>query len=121
MAGDAYDTIKRFWDIQDAGDYTATAALFATDAVFVDPIYGTFTSRDEIAAFMAKMNTAVAEQNGVFTLVELAGGDESAWAQWHFSSDRGEREGVGVYRVRNGEITYYRDYMNEAALGSASS
>ena len=112
MSGAAEDTIRRFWEIQDAGDYTATVELFAPDAIFVDPIYGTFTSRDDIAAFMAKMNEAVTAINGVFELVDLAGGEESAWAQWRFRSDNGEREGVGVYRVRDGLISYYRDYMN---------
>ena len=117
MAGDAYNTIQRFWDIQDAGDYTATAALFADDALFVDPIYGTFEGRAAIGAFMAKMNEAVAAIHGVFWLVELAGDDETAWAQWRFASDHGERVGVGIYRVRDGQITYYRDYMNPADKG----
>ena len=112
MSGDAYDTIKRFWEIQDRGDYTATAELFAEDAIFVDPVYGTFEGQSDIAVFMAKMNEAVGAINGEFTLVELAGGEDSAWAQWHFESDHGPRDGVGVYRVRNGRITYYRDYMN---------
>lgn len=58
MACDAYETIKRFWEIEDAGDY------------------------------------------------------ETAWAQWEATTDRGTRTGVGVYRVRNGRLTYYRDYMS---------
>ncbi len=115
MPGDAQNTITRFWEIQDAGDYTATAALFAEDAMFVDPVYGIFEGREAIASFMAKMNDAVGSINGVFDLVEVAGGDDSAWAQWSFRSDHGIREGVGIYRVRNGQITYYRDYMNPAA------
>lgn len=117
MGGDAYDTIRRFWEVQDAGDYTRTAELFAEDALFVDPIYGTFEGRDEIAEFMARMNKAVSAANGVFTLEELAGGDDAAWAQWKFVSDAGERFGVGVYRVRDSQITYYRDYMNPAHEG----
>jgi ketosteroid isomerase-like protein len=117
MAGDAYDTIERFWRVQDDGDYTATAALFAEDALFVDPLYGTFEGRDAIAAFMAEMNTAVTAVDGVFTLEELAGDHETAWAQWRFDSTNGPRTGVGVYRVRNGQITYYRDYMNPADHG----
>ncbi len=112
MAGDAYRTIERFWEVQHRGDYTATAELFADDAEFVDPIYGTFHGRDAIAAFMAKMNTAVAAANGVFTLEELAGDDSAAWAQWKFTTDAGVRHGVGVYRVRDSQIVYYRDYMN---------
>jgi len=71
MAGDAYDTIQRFWHVQDAGDYTATVSLFADDALFVDPIYGTFEGRVAIAEFMEKMNGAVAKINGVFELVDL--------------------------------------------------
>lgn len=117
MAGDAHDTIRRFWRAQDSGDYTATVALFADDAVFVDPIYGTFEGRSAIGAFMAEMNDAVGAINGVFELEELAGDDTTAWAQWRFVSDRGERFGVGVYRVRDGLITYYRDYMNPADDG----
>lgn len=112
MAGDAYDTIKRFWEVQDGGDYTATSELFADDAVFVDPLYGTFDGRDAIAAFMQKMNGAVSAINGVFTLEELSGDHETAWAQWRFDSDNGVRHGVGIYRVAEGHITYYKDYMN---------
>ena len=69
MAGDAYDTIERFWETQNAGDYTATVALFADDAVLEDPLYGTFTGRDAIGGFMAKMNEAVAKTEGSFRLV----------------------------------------------------
>jgi hypothetical protein len=68
MAGDAYTTIEQFWAVQDSGDYTATAELFAEDAEFVDPIHGTFHGREAIAAFMAKMNTAVAAANGCLPL-----------------------------------------------------
>jgi len=119
MAGDGYDTIKRFWQVQDEGDYTATVSLFADDALFVDPIYGTFEGRDAIGEFMQKMNGAVAAINGVFELVDLAGGDNSAWAQWRFTSDRGVRDGVGIYRTRDGQITYYRDFMDEAPTASS--
>jgi hypothetical protein len=115
MAGDAHDTIARLWQVQDDGDYTATTLLFAVDAVVVDPVYGTFEGREAIGAFMAKMTQAVVAINGVFELVDMAGGDDSAWAQWSFKSDRGTREGVGICRVRGSEITYYRDYMNAPA------
>ena len=66
MSGDAFDTITSFWRVQDAGDYTATAELFAEDAVFEDPMYGTFNGREQIAAFMAKMNEVVTAQGGAF-------------------------------------------------------
>jgi|TARA_X000000368_G_scaffold67298_1_gene48466 steroid delta-isomerase len=114
MGGEAYDVIKQFWSNQDSGDYTRTAHMFSEDAVFDDPIFGTFNGRSEISQFLEKMNTVVGSINGKFRLEELAGDDHTAWAQWSFTSDDGPREGVGVYRVKDGYITYYRDYMNEA-------
>lgn len=114
MAGDAYDTIRKFWEIQDHGDYSALVPLFADDAQLVDPIYGTFVGREAIHGFMSEMNVKVKEVGGVFRLVEMDGDDHTAWAQWEFTVRGGTspREGVGVYRVENGQLTYYRDYMN---------
>jgi len=113
MGGKAYEVLKEFWSNQDSGDYTLTAHMFSEDAIFDDPIFGTFTGRSEIYDFLVKMNTVVGSINGKFRLEELAGDDHTAWAQWSFTSDNGYREGVGVYRVKDGCITYYRDYMNE--------
>ena len=66
MTGDAYDTIQRFWDAQDSGDYTATVELFADDAVVVDPYYGTFEGKEAIAGFMQTMNEKVSAIEGSF-------------------------------------------------------
>lgn len=112
MAGDAYDTIRRFWEMQDAGDYAALSVLFADEAEVVDPIYGTFRGGEEIAGFFQMMNGEMAKIGATFRLVELAGDDETAWAQWEATTDHGTRTGVGVYRVSNGKLTYYKDYMN---------
>ncbi|MGI9030455.1 MAG: nuclear transport factor 2 family protein [Ilumatobacteraceae bacterium] len=112
MAGDAEDTIRRFWDVQDSGDYSRLVELFADDAVLVDPVYGTFNGAEAIAGFMAKMTEEMAARDISFRLVELAGDDETAWAQWEAVMPAGNRSGVGVYRVRDGRLTYYRDYMN---------
>ena len=117
MDGDAYKVIEEFWHNQDSGDYTTTKHLFAEDALFVDPIYGTFQGREEIGAFLLKMNHAVTSINGVFRADKISGNETTAWAQWSFTSDHGYREGVGVYEVANGQITYYRDYMNESTEG----
>jgi ketosteroid isomerase-like protein len=111
MAGQAYDVIKRFWDIQNAGDYTQLVALFADDARLVDPFYGTFEGKAAIAGFMTKMNAEMGGQNISFVLEELAGDGETAWAQWIAKTPRGDKKGCGLYRVRNGKLTYYRDYM----------
>ena len=112
MAGDAYDTLARFWDLQNGGDYTKVIDLFAEDAVLVDPKYGTFEGREAIGAFMTKMNTEMAKAGATFRLVELEGDDHTAWAQWEATTKAGPRTGVGVYRVVDSQITYYRDYMN---------
>lgn len=112
MAGDAYDTIKRFWEIQDHGDYAALAPLFADDAEVVDPVYGTFVGGEAIAGFFTMMNTEMAKAGASFRLVDLSGDDETAWAQWEATTSKGIRQGVGVYRVRNGQLVYYKDYMN---------
>lgn len=114
VVSDAYGTLKRFWELQDGGDYTQVVALFSDDAVLVDPIYGTFEGRTAIAEFMAKMNLETAKAGVSFRLEELAGDHNVAWAQWIATSPKGERSGVGVYRVLDGQITYYRDYMNES-------
>ncbi len=112
MSGDAYDTLARFWELQNDGDYTKVVELFADDAVLVDPIFGTFTGREAIGEFMAKMNVEMKKAGASFRLEELAGDDHTVWAQWIATTNNGERTGVGVYRVANSKITYYRDYMN---------
>lgn len=115
MAGDAYDTLQTFWRTQDAGDYAALAELFSDEAELVDPIFGTFRGGAAIAGFFERMNTEMAKVGASFRLVELAGDDHTAWAQWEATTNAGPRTGVGVYRVRDGRITYYRDYMEPRA------
>lgn len=110
---DAAATLRRFWDIQDGGDYSKLSELFSDDAVLVDPVFGTFHGAEAIAAFMTKMNTEMAKAGASFRLVELAGAGDVAWCQWTATTNKGDRTGVGVYRTRDGQITYYRDYMNE--------
>lgn len=117
MSGDAFDTISRFWEVQDAGDYTATSELFAEDALFEDPIYGTFTGRSAIAEFMAKMNAVVGAQGGAFRATRIEGDDATAWAQWEYTSPDRTMSGVGIYRVADGHITYYRDYVDAEPTG----
>ena len=115
---EAYDTLKEFWGIQDGGDYSKLSSLFSDEAVLVDPVYGTFTGGEAIAGFMTKMNTERAKAGASFRLVEMSGavdacGEGTVWAQWTAATKKGDRTGVGIYRTRNGKITYYRDYMNE--------
>lgn len=112
MAGRAYDTLAEFWRLQDTGDYLKLLDLFAEDAVLMDPIYGALTGREAISDFLAKMETEMQRIGVRFRLQELVGDDNTAWARWIADTKRGEREGCGIYKVSDGKITYYRDYMN---------
>lgn len=114
MSGDAYNTLKEYWDLQSSGDYSQMLALFAHDAVVIDPIHGPVVGHEAISELMTKVVREVKRIGASFTLEELSGDDEVAWAQWTAITDKGERRGVGVYKVRDGLITYYRDYMNAA-------
>ena len=55
MAGKAQRVIEEFWRIQDEGDYTRLAPLFADDALLEDPVWGTHKGRDAILGFMTTM------------------------------------------------------------------
>lgn len=112
MVKTAKETIEAFWRIQDAGDYTALVDLFADDAILVDPFYGTFTGREAIVGFMAKMNEVMKSQQTDFVVREIDGAGHVAWAQWLARTPQGDIEGCGLYRVEGGRLTYYKDYMN---------
>lgn len=112
MGSHAYDTIAEFWRLQDSHDYTQTVAMFADDAEFHDPVFGSMVGRAAIGTFMQKMNDVMHERKITFELVELAGDDETAWARWVAHTPKGDKHGCGLYRVSDGKLTYYRDYMN---------
>ena len=112
MTRTAKETIEEFWRIQDEGDYTAMVKLFSPDAVLVDPFFGTFEGREAIQAFMEKMNEEMATRETHFVVREIDGGGDVAWAQWRAKTPAGDVEGCGLYRVKDGKMTYYKDYMN---------
>jgi len=113
MAGDAFDTIKNFWTIQDSGDYSKLGDLFTEDAIVEDPVYGTFRGREAITEFMTKMVDEMGKAGVHFVADEIAGDNETAWCQWTAVYSTGKRRaGVGIYKVRDGKLSYYRDYMN---------
>ena len=112
MKRTAKETIEEFWRIQDDGDYTQLIQLFTDDAVLVDPFFGEFQGKEAIAGFMAKMNDEMRARNMHFVVREIDGSGEVAWAQWIAKTPDGDVEGCGLYRVRNGMMTYYKDYMN---------
>lgn len=63
---------------------------------------------------MRRMVDEMADRKTRFRVLEIAGAGEVAWAQWIAETPRGEVNGCGLYRVRNGRLAYYRDYMNPA-------
>ena len=86
--------------------------LFAEDAVLVDPFFGTFEGKAAIGEFMKKMNAEMGDRQTSFVVREIDGGGDVAWAQWTAKTPAGEIDGCGLYRVRDGLMTYYKDYMN---------
>lgn len=112
MTRTAQETIEEFWSRQNSGDYTQVVDLFAEDALLEDPFFGRFEGKTAIAGFMAKMVTEMAERKTRFTVKEIAGGEEVAWARWIAHTPDGDVEGCGLYRVVDGMMTYYCDYMN---------
>lgn len=108
----AKEIIETFWRIQDEGDYTKVVDLFAEDAVLVDTFFGTFEGKAAIGEFMKKMNAEMGARQTSFVVREIDGGGDVAWAQWTAKTPAGEIDGCGLYRVRDGLMTYYKDYMN---------
>ena len=115
MSRTGKQTIETFWRVQDEGDYTKLVDLFADDAVVVDPFFGTFEGKEAIMGFMRKMNEEMRARSTSFEVRELEGDGEVAWAQWVAHTAAGDIEGCGLYRVREGKMTYYKDYMNAPA------
>ncbi len=116
----AKQIIERFWDLQNSGDYTKVVPLFAEDAILVDPFFGEFKGREAIAGFMAKMVAEMGERKTHFTVREISGDEHTAWAQWVAHTPAGDVEGCGLYKVANGFMTYYKDYMNGPSDRDAS-
>ena len=117
MTGQAQDTIERFWQIQDSGEYTRLVELFADDAIVEDPVWGTYRGREAIVGFMTTMVKEMGERKIHFTLDEVYGDDHACWSRWTMHSPAGSRGGCGIYKVTDGKLTYYRDYMDPANEG----
>ena len=120
MAGQAYDVITEFWRIQDDGDYSAMVDLFADDAVLEDALYGRQEGKAAIGEFMETMNKEAANNPFSFTAQEISGDESTAWCRWLMTTPRGETEGVGVYKVADGKMTYYRDYYDVGEVARLS-
>ncbi|MEX0847394.1 MAG: nuclear transport factor 2 family protein [Ilumatobacteraceae bacterium] len=121
----AHDLVRRFWQLQDGGDYAQLAPLFADDALFEDPIFGDIVGGAAIAAFMEQMKTEMPARGVTFELVDAAGDQTVAWSQWNIvyapSADRvgGIASGWTLHTVRDGLFTYDRDIVDSAAARAA--
>lgn len=113
MPGSAENLIRRYWEIQDEGDYVKLCELFTDDAVFVDPGYGTFTGREAIEGFMAIMNEELPKTGATFVVDEIVGDEQVAWARWKGTTANGEITGASIYRIRDGLIAFEQDYLNQ--------
>ena len=112
MKGEAYRVVQNFWEVQDAGDYTRLVDLFTDDAVAEDGNVGRFEGKEAIRGFMQQMADTLPGQGIHFEVQEIAGDEETAWARWQAVFSNGQRvDGVGIYRVRDGRLSYYRDYF----------
>lgn len=113
MANDAKAVITRFWDIQDdGGDYTRLIELYADDAVLVDPFFGTINGKAAIGEYMQKMVELAGESGGRFERIDLCAEGEAAWVKWNWIMPDRTSDGVTIYRVQNGKIVYYQDFVS---------
>ncbi len=45
-----------------------------------------------------------------FEAQEIQGSEDAAWCRWITVGGAETLEGVGIYKVSNGKLTFYRDY-----------
>ena len=110
---DAKAVIGQFWDIQDdGGDYTRLIDLYADDAVLVDPFFGTINGKSAIGDYMKKMVELAGESGGRFERIDLCADGETAWVKWNWIMPDRTTDGVTIYRVRDGKIVFYQDFLS---------
>jgi ketosteroid isomerase-like protein len=111
----AHELVRRFWTIQDSGDYAALAPLFADDAVFTDLLYGRMEGGAAVAAYLETMKSEMPAQGITFELVDCAGDTSVAWSQWWCHLPNGSVPGWTLHTVRDGAFTLDADYFDLAA------
>lgn len=107
--------VRRFWELQDTGDYGLLAPLFANDAVFMDLIYGRMEGGAAITDFMALMKQEMPGRGVTFALVDVAGDENVAWSQWWCQFPNGSVPGWTLHTVRDGQFTLDADFFDVAA------
>ncbi len=112
MPGVAQDTLENFWKTQNSGDDTKLVDLFTDDAVVEDPQWGRMEGKTAIAKFMTTMVEEMSKREIHFEALEIVGDEHLAWTRWAIVAPEGKRNGVGIYKVEGGKLSYYRDYYN---------
>ena len=107
--GQAKALAEKFWEIQINGSHADMLPLFAEDAVFEDPAIGRVEGKAAIAKLLAHLDKLFGDNPPQFELLEVAGDDTVAWARWVWKRPQVDVKGVGLYRVKDGLFTSYRD------------
>jgi len=112
--GDAAALIRRFWSLQTSARYSELSALFASDAVFTDQVYGRFEGHRAVSDYLSRMEREMPDQGVTFTLEDLAGDDQVGWSQWTCHMPQGSIPGWTLHTVRDGLFTLDADYFDVA-------
>ena len=107
--GAAKQLAEKFWDIQINGSHSDLLPLFAEDAVFEDPAIGRVEGKPAIEKLLHHLDKLFGDNPPQFEVLEIAGEEEVAWSRWVWKRPQGDVEGVGLYRVKDGLFTSYRD------------
>ncbi len=112
--GSAAELIRRFWSLQTSARYGELSALFASDAVFTDQVYGRFEGHRAVSEYLARMEEEMPSQGMTFTLDDCAGDEQVGWSQWTCHMPQGSIPGWTLHTVRDGLFTLDADYFDVA-------
>jgi hypothetical protein len=118
MTGAEFDRLLA--DLADAWtrrDYRAVAARFAPGVAYADPVRYAFTSRDDLLAFFE--NDDGLEQSVRFHLAIFDERRGIGAAEYTYIGNH-TYHGVVLVRVREGEITHWREYQHTSPLDWAA-
>lgn len=113
--GTAAQLIKKFWAMQDTGQYAQLATLFTDDALFTDQTSGQFVGNAAITEFMKRMDVEMTARGVSFTLDDCAGDETIGWSQWTCHLPNGSFPGWTLHKVRDGKFTLDSDYYDVVA------
>jgi len=109
--GAAKALAETFWEIQMNGSHAELLPLFADDALFEDPAIGRIEGKPAIARLLDHLDKIFVDNPPRFELLEIAGDETVAWSRWIWKRPSGDVEGVGLYRIKDGKFTSYRDFF----------